>query len=186
MKKKTAALMLISTLVLASIAVTGCTSSTTPSTQSATSAGRLVNYTSAKGFALQYPDTWKKTQPASGNITVMFDLPTNNSNENMNIQVRPTSGARQTLDDYTKQTLSEISKNKTNKLIEDRGNVTLGGNAAHEVIYNTTVSGKPLQVMQVWTFHGNSVYFITYKATPEHYDQYVDTANQMLDSFYFT
>ncbi len=101
MMKKTV-ILLIGAVLLASALTAGCTfnvGNTTPS------ASPTNTYDSAKGFTIKYPSDWSKDVRTSGVVDVVFNLPTNNSTENLNVQVWNASD--ETLSSLTARTTSE-------------------------------------------------------------------------------
>jgi hypothetical protein len=176
MMKKTV-ILLIGAVLLASALTAGCTfnvGNTTPS------ASPTNTYDSANGFTIKYPSDWSKDVRTSGVVDVVFNLPTNNSTENLNVQVWNASD--ETLSSLTAKTTSELQNFSDFKQI-DAGNTTLAGNPAYKVVYTATLNGDLLKVKQIWTVKDGKGYIITYKAAPNNYDAYLSAAQQMMDSF---
>jgi len=176
MTKKTV-ILLICAVLLASALTAGCTfnaGNTTPS------ASPTNTYESAKGFTIKYPSGWSKDVKQSGVLDVVFGVPTNNSTENLNVQVGNASG--ETLSSLTARVTSELQNGSDFKQIE-AGNTTLAGNPAYKIVFTVTVDGNHLKATQIWTVKDGKEYIITYMAAPNNYDTYASTAQQVIDSF---
>jgi PsbP-like protein len=138
-------------------------------------------YDSAKGFTIIYPSDWTKDVPKSGPISVLFRMPTNNSSENVNVQVWNRS-ANETLSCRTASIIAAV-QDFSNYTEISAGNATLGGNEAYMVSYTATYDGDYLKFIEIWTIKQGKEYLITYKADPQNFDTYASTAQQMIDSF---
>jgi hypothetical protein len=65
----------------------------------------------------------------------------------------------------------------------EAGNATLAGAPAYRIVYVATDERDSLKVTEIWVIKDGKEYIITYKATPDNYDKYESTAQQMIDSF---
>jgi serine/threonine-protein kinase len=144
-----------------------------------------ATYESPAGFSIQYPSDWVKNEPQTGAVYVSFGLPTKNPAENLNVLVNA-SGNR-TLSNVSDAAIAEVQRNYPDFAALDRGNTTLGGYPAYEILYTTfTNSGGRLKIMQIWTVKDGYLYALTYKGSSSTFDKYLGTAQQMIDSFQFT
>jgi PsbP-like protein len=174
---KKVAMLLICAVLIVSVSAAGCTSNVGKPTPSAPT----NMYDSAKGFTIIYPSDWTKDVPKSGPISVLFRMPTNNSSENVNVQVWNRS-ANETLSNRTASILAAVQE-FSNYTEISAGNATLGGNEAYMVSYTATYDGDYLKFIEIWTIKQGKEYLITYKADPQNFDTYASTAQQMIDSF---
>jgi serine/threonine-protein kinase len=164
-------------VLLLSLVSAGCTSDVGgPSPSPPTS-----TYSSPKGFVITYPPDWVKDEAKSGPIAVFFDLPTGNAKESLNVQVWNRS-ANDTLENVTADILYGVQALPDYVQIE-AGNATLGGVPSYRIVYTMTDDRDSLKVTEIWAIKGGKEYIITYEATPDNYNKYESTAQQMIDSF---
>ncbi len=180
-----AALFLVAVVMVVAVSTAGCSfniGNTSPS-PSASSAPSLTNtYNSAQGFSMKYPSDWGVDNRTSGPVVVAFVLPTNNDSENLNVQVSNLS-AGETLRSMTSEIIA-ADQNLSNFTQIQAGNATLAGLPAYKIVCTASDSdGNFLKIMQTWTVNAGKGYIITYKAAPNNYDTYANTAQQMIDSF---
>jgi hypothetical protein len=176
MNNKTVVL-LIGIVITLSVLAAGCASNVGNPTPSAPT----NTYASAKGFTIRYPPDWKKDEPKSGAISVLFRMPTNNATENLNVQVWNRS-ANETLGSETDLMLAAV-QDFSNFTEISAGNTTLAGNPAYKVVYTATYDADYIKFSQTWTVKAGKEYIITYKADPKDFDTYASVAQQMIDSF---
>jgi len=138
-------------------------------------------YNSAKGFTINYPPDWVKDEAKSGPIAVFFEMPTGNGKENLNVQVWNRS-TNDSLENVTAETLYGVQALSGFVQIE-AGNATLAGAPAYRIVYTVTDERDSLKVAEIWTIKDGKEYVISYKATPNNYDKYESTAQQMINSF---
>lgn len=86
-----------------------------------------------------------------------------------------------TLDDFTSNVITPVSKVPNYKVISSE-KTTLSGLPAHKIIYIITVQEQDIELMQVWTLKENTSHTFTYRISPENYDTYINIANQVLNS----
>lgn len=78
------------------------------------------------------------------------------------------------------------------KILNQNSSVTLGGLPAHKVIYESTfidISGQSQtsKYMSIWTVLETEVYRLGFTtSSKEQYDQYIETAEKIINSFEFT
>ena len=185
-------------LVVASLLVTGCTSSSSPTatpTAQATATPQptyvpkstpgYLNYTNrSAGVAIQYPSSWKATE-GDVNITVGFSLPGTIVSFDV---VRPDdlSGSKLSLDEYAQLILQELKQNSSfpSFTLLNSSNVTLAGYPAHEFVFTSVLEGITVQYMVEVTIIDNTGYKLSYGATTGVYPDYAATAGNMIASFH--
>jgi serine/threonine-protein kinase len=134
---------------------------------------------------VKYPKTWER-QDLENPITaevVTFISPkqsdTDNFQEKVTISVDKFSG---TLDDLQKSSIQEINNTVSGAKIVDKSVKNLANKEASQVVF-TGKNGKDiLKNMQVVTLKGDQAYTITYTAKIDDYDQFVETAETMINS----
>jgi len=183
---KKSVLLLIAAAIIVSVIAAGCTSNTGTSSPSPSPTN---TYTSAQGFSIKYPSDWGKPQEQQNGKLVVFTLPTNNATENLNVQV-VTLASNATLATVTKNVTSTAQGYRNFVLLSPSENTTLSKLAAANYLYQATVNGDPLNVLQTWTVKDGKAYVITYKAgygdgtvTNNTFFKYKDAAQQVIDSF---
>jgi serine/threonine-protein kinase len=179
-------------LITASISVTGCTMNvTTNSNPKSTTSGNITTYENANyGFSINYPSDWTKQEHipngTGSHVVVLFVLPTNNVSENLNVVVDESIEPSTTLKEQTQANLEQLQQDHPDFKLLESGNTTLAGNPAYKIVYTASANQKFIKAMQVWTLSNGSYYLITYKTGPSNYDKYVETAQQMINSFELT
>jgi len=146
----------------------------------------LVPFTDkAAGFQMQVPQGWTKSQPSpvAGQppIAVIVYLPTNNQSENVFVNNVSANGA--SFDNVTSTNLNTAQNlvNTNQITMQESGLTTWAGQNAYKLVY--TINSSGLQCMQIWTVSNNTVYQLTYNASPQHYTQYLSTVQSMVNSF---
>ncbi|AFW96452.1 Serine/threonine-protein kinase C [Dolichospermum sp. UHCC 0315A] len=137
------------------------------------------------GITIKYPKTWER-QDLENPITaevVTFISPKQNDKDNfqekVTISVDKFSGR---LDDWQKSSIQEINNTVSGAKIVDKSVTNLANKEASKLVF-TGKNGKDiLKNMQVVTLKGDQAYTITYTAKIDDYDQFVETANKMINS----
>ena len=95
-----------------------------------------------------------------------------------------------TLQKYTRVALDGIKTaymGEKIEIISVNQSATLGGQLGYEVIYSTADETDQRKIMDIWTVLENEAYRLTFVADhPEKYDQYINTAKRIVNSFEFT
>jgi hypothetical protein len=140
----------------------------------------------AAGFQMQVPQGWSKDQPTGAQppIAVIVYLPTNNQSESVFVNNVSANGAD--FDNVTSTNLQNAQTLVNNNQItmQESGLTSWAGQNAYKLVY--TINSSGLQCMQIWTVYNGTMYQITYNAQPQHYNQYLSTVTQMINSFQFT
>jgi hypothetical protein len=184
-------------LVVASLFVAGCTSSSSPTatpTAQATATPQptyvpkstpgYLNYTNrSAGVAIQYPSSWTATE-GGVNITVSFSLP--GTVAFSVTQPDDLSGVKPSLDEYAQLGLQDLKQNSsfTSVTLLNSTNTTLAGYPAHEFVFTAVETGVTMQVKAEITIIDNTGYTLVYVATPGVYPDYAATADNMIASFH--
>jgi serine/threonine-protein kinase len=134
---------------------------------------------------VKYPKTWER-QDLENPITaevVTFISPkqsdTDNFQEKVTISIDKFSGR---LDDLQKSSIQEINNTVSGAKIVDKSVTTLANKEASQLVF-TGKNGKDiLKNMQVVTLKNDQAYTITYTAKIDDYDQFVETAEKMINS----
>ena len=142
-----------------------------------------------KDLKIKYAKNWQKNDLL--NIMtgehVIFTSPKQNSvdkyQENISIRVEKLTNPRITLSNYTQAAIAEIKKYYLDAKIIESSSITLANNPAKLVVF----TGKdekvlPIKNLEVWTIDRGNAYIITYKAAPDRYYLFLETAMTMINS----
>jgi serine/threonine-protein kinase len=151
----------------------------------------FLTYTDATyKIKLVYPKEWEKKVGELGTIVAFLSPPESASDtfrENVNIAIEDISSRPMTLDEYTNLSLSQLDQFVQNANVLESGEDTLGGIRAHRLVYTGEMesNGKiyTLKWLQVYTIKNNKVYMFTYTSAEDSYSDYLDSVEQMIDSF---
>lgn len=100
-----------------------------------------------------------------------------------------------TLQSFTEQNLKMIQtpfyQSQGLKILSQNSSVTLGGYPAHKVVYEITSSLNPekpevFKQTSIWTVLETEAYVLEFGDDREQYDQYIKTAEKIINSFGFT
>ena len=159
----------------------------TPTTQPTTS---LSTYDSpAYGIRIKYPAEWTKQEQVMGAVVVFLaptEGPSDIFQENVNIIVQDLSAQPMTLDEYTELGLGQIEQFITDANILDSTTATLAGIPGGRLVYTGKQGQYDLKWMQVWTIKNDKAYVISYTAEIGRYSAFLETVEEMIDSFEIT
>ncbi len=152
----------------------------------------------AEGFRIQYPQNWTMEEGASGTL-VAFKSPQDTGDtflENVNIVIEDISQAgKVTLKDYEDAALAllkEASSKPDANLADikkvDGKEITIDNTPARYIAYTSTFkpNSSKLYSRQYFTIKNGKVYIITYTASQQKPDTFMDLVKSMVDSFQIT
>ena len=129
------------------------------------------------GIRIQYPSDWGRLDlsflEASADID-FYPLDDTSGAKDVRIQVKTLPSQNMTLEQYTNTQIESIE----GQILESNA-TTLAGMKAHQVIF-TNIG---LKTMQVWTLQDDKVYTITYVAEEEDFENDLQVARRMIESF---
>lgn len=142
---------------------------------------------SPEGITIQYPDSWSKLENPNivTNEIVEFTSPQESNSdfrEKLIITGEKLSGSL-SLAEYTNLSKQEIVQQNNNVKIISETDSNLAGRPAYRVVYTFSDEGNQLKRMETWTLKNYRVYSITYEAQAGKYDEYLPTAEKMINSF---
>ena len=155
---------------------------TPPST---TETVKLLTYENlAARVRIKYPSDWEKNSQVEGAIVIFTSPKTDASNKSavLAIGVQDLSAQPVTLEEYTKISLEEFKQTPSMELL-DSSAATLDGKPAHKFIYSMKVGQYTIKNIGIYTIKGNTLYGLTYVAEKSKYDEFLATAQEMIDSF---
>ena len=129
------------------------------------------------GIRIQYPSDWGRLDlsflEASADID-FYPLDDTSGAKDVRIQVKTLPSQNMTLEQYTNTQIESIE----GQILESNA-TTLAGMEAHQLIF-TNIG---LKTMQVWTLQDDKVYTITYVAEEEDFENDLQVARRMIESF---
>ena len=157
---------------------------------------------------LQYPANWDIFEyqdfvDETGELVVRLH-PFEKNHPSIFLLVHFLSPENATLQSFTKQYLKSIQTPIVEggeggdkiKILSQNSSVTLGGLPAHQIVYEITLTGMSgeshtSKTMEIWTVLETEAYELSFKTSSEEnkdqqYDQYLKTAEKIIDSFEFT
>jgi len=155
---------------------------TEPQTTIAQTNSKFVTYDNPTfGVRIQYPSDWGRLDLSfmqdSADID-FYPLADTSLAKNVKIQVHNLPSSNMTLEEYTNSQINPFEE----KLLESN-TTKLAGIPGYEIVF-TSLQG--LKTMQVWTIKDDKAYIITYVAKEEDYENDLQLAQKMIDSFEIT
>ncbi|WP_439151460.1 PsbP-related protein [Winogradskyella sp.] len=141
-------------------------------------------------YSINYPSDWsesdQKPQPSVQFLltTAESSLKEDNFRESINMVTESLQGQIFTPESYAKLSIDQIKLQIPDAKIISNKNVDLGDEKAREVIWsNDFGNGTILQFKQVFVLKNNTAYVLTYSATEQEYNDYLEVADKIIYSF---
>jgi eukaryotic-like serine/threonine-protein kinase len=132
------------------------------------------------GIRIQYPSDWGRLDlsflGASADID-FYPLDDTSGAKDVRIQVKTLPSQNMTLEQYTNTQTKSIE----GQILESNA-TKLAGMEAHQLVF-TNIG---LKTMQVWTLQDDKVYTITYVAEEEDFENDLQVARKMIETFEIT
>jgi len=148
----------------------------------AQSSNWLTYENSQGGFKILYPPDWKWEIPPEINPMVVFLSPPDSFEASAVVFVTVENVADFTLDEYTQLTIEGAKQSPFFSLIES-SKTELAGFSAQKIVYTDQIFSEPINFITVITVADGIGYGVTYLANPDLYSDYLQTGQQMIDSF---
>ncbi|MEL7427699.1 MAG: hypothetical protein AAFN81_32205 [Bacteroidota bacterium] len=142
------------------------------------------------GFEVDYPSTWRLDASKTMGPVVFFYSPPEGDNdqfqENVNLLIQELGSTEIDLKEYTKLTKEQVKDWEAEIIRMDQIKDTEDG--IPEGIYEYTANqfGMELHILQRVKIKDGKAYLLTYTAGQDTYDQYLEVAEGILQSFQFT
>jgi serine/threonine-protein kinase len=137
-------------------------------------------------FTLKYPQNWEVQKESIVGEVAKFISPLEGDRdrfrEEINISVENLKSSSISLEEYTENTLKQISMVLTTEAISPVA-TTLGSNKAIETVYQVERDGLKLEIFQIWTVVKNKAYIVTYTGAKTQSDRYKPIVKKMLQSW---
>lgn len=184
-------LLLVAALLLGSAVVlgTGCSQSD-DSGQAADPRADWGTFTSTEhDFTLAYPLDWSQQEDIMGaEVAVLShrEGPSDTFRENVNVVVYDLADDPLTLEEFWSQSRDYIRDNLADFVLVESGDSSVDGRPAKRLVFTGTQDARQLKFVQVHVMRNSKVYEITFTSEAAAYAAYVDTADEILDSFDLT
>ena len=146
----------------------------------------LTYDSSVYGIRIKYPSDWTKQEQVPGLVAAFLSPQESASDtyqENFGVFIEDLSTQPMTLEEYTELSVTSIEQLITDANILDSSTTTLDGNSAHKVVYTGRLEQYNLKWMQIWTVKDNTAYVLTYVSEVNKYNDFLDTVQEMVNSF---
>lgn len=158
-----------------------------PDNSSSNNTDFLIYENSVDGIEMKYPKNWilqdiKDT--FTGEVANFLSPPKSGSNTfqaELNVEIQ-TLKQPISLAEYTNSKVNEITQFLTNAKIHESHSNTLANYPGHAVVYTGKQEQYSVKRMAVWTLKNNKAYIITYTAEESQYDEFLNTAQAMINS----
>jgi eukaryotic-like serine/threonine-protein kinase len=142
---------------------------------------------------LKYPQDWKieaGAYPSTPDVDIL-QSPSENSADTFNEQVIFNVESLSNpvlLDEYSRDLIDRIQQSLTNfKLLEScETDLNLGGGKTQTICYQGEEEGKEVRYLLAITLQGNRAYYLTYRAEASHYNNFLKSAKDIINSFKVT
>lgn len=146
---------------------------------------QLEHYVSAeKGYALDYPADWKKSDIPQ--LDLILFAPSTQANgyphASMNI-VSEKVGSDVTLDQFYKESAANLQAALKEVNVQKSGSSVVNGISTKWMIYTHTMQGVTFRVIQYFVVANGSIYLITFSVANDAFDSYLPAFEEILRSF---
>jgi eukaryotic-like serine/threonine-protein kinase len=152
-----------------------------------TPASKFLNYeNSSYGIKIKYPESWARqdvANPVTGELVIFLSPKQSDSDKFQEKLTISTETLSSTLDESKNLFIKEIKNSLSGANIVDTSEITLANKRANKLVFTGSNGENRLKNLQVWTLKGDQAYVITYTATIDDYDKFVQTAETMIKSF---
>jgi hypothetical protein len=171
-------------VILASYALTLNAKEEPPQTSVIQPAQQEHYVNAEKGFALDYPANWKKSDIPQ--LDFILFAPSTQANgfphASMNI-VSEKVGAEVTLEQFYKESADNLQKALKDVNVEKSGSSNLSGVPVKWLLYTHNMQGVTFRVIQYFVVANESIYLITFSAANDAFDSYLPAFEEILRSF---
>ena len=145
----------------------------------------LIYQNPTDGIKMKYPKTWIKQEIGTFGDVAKFLSPLKSGSNTFQAQVTiEMENLKQPilLAEYTNSKVNEITQYLTNARIHVSHSTKLANQPAHEVVYSGKQEQYSVKRRAVWLLKNNKAYIITYTADESQYDDFLKTAQEMINS----
>jgi len=137
-----------------------------------------------KKYSLEYPSDWQKKDVQKLDIVLLSPAksPTTPTHATMNA-ISEAVGPVITLDEFYKESVSNLSSQLKDIHIESSGDASLNGTPSKWVLYSHEMQGTKFKVLQYFIVAQENVYLLTFSALADDFDSFRPTFNKIASSF---
>jgi serine/threonine-protein kinase len=138
------------------------------------------------GIKIKYPQSWEIqniNNPITGEVVTFWSPKQYNMNrlqEKLTISVENFSG---TLDEFRESSIKDIKNHMIDAKIVNTNSTLLSHKFANQLVFTGKDGKSRIKNLQVFTLEDDKAYVITYTATIDNYDDFLQTAENMIKSF---
>jgi len=139
-------------------------------------------------FTIDYPNNWEKSVKINNEIILIApkDKDSVSSPAGIVVKVVPTPGKNISANSASKEITSQIQKEHKDFKLESSDAIPVDGKNAVKTTFTATDSKlQNRKAMQIVVSNYENIYIITYKASLDKYNDFENTANDMIKSFKF-
>ncbi|MFB2919475.1 PsbP-related protein [Aerosakkonema funiforme] len=141
----------------------------------------LVYNNSDYPINIKYPKDWNKTEEVELGLKRVKFLPNVSQISQVTVEIEEL-GKLPTLDDYTNSYINDIIQPKPNDNLQ-KSDYSLSKGFGYKLVFNkVNEQGVLTKNMTILTLQNGKAYIITYTAEESQYNQYLETAQRMIDS----
>jgi hypothetical protein len=173
--------------IIASISITNPVPQTKIDETPSRTGGKFIVYDDPElGMRIKYPANWVREKSGFRDVQdFSFSIRSTVTNSSPygggSVKIEIIPAKNRTLEEYTNEELSALKRYSYE--INESTDYTLSSSPAHRAVMTNKVHDN---VMEIWTVKNNTIYKIEYSANSDTYLEYLNQANEMIDSFTFT
>ncbi len=137
-------------------------------------------------FRMSYPSSWQLDE--SGRNKTEFIILSKREKEdsfreNINLIAQDLSNQIMNLESYVALSVDQIKNVVAESKIFESKVITKNGEPVHSIVWSGLLNGKKLKFKQLLFINDNIAYALTLTCEENEYDNYIETADQILNSF---
>lgn len=149
---------------------------------------RLEIYTNTeKGYSLEYPSDWKKSDVPQ--LDLVLFAPSKENNENPHASANIVSekvGGSITLEQFYSESAANLKSALKDVQVEKSGSSALSGVPSKWVLYTHVLQGVKFRVMQYFVVAEETIFLITFSSSAQDFDYYRPDFERIANSFKIT
>ncbi len=138
------------------------------------------------GVQISYPSDYTTKENFMGTVVAIISPQEGSSDdfrENLNVLEQDLLDSSTTLEEYTQLNMDQLQTVMNDFHLIRKGDTTLAGHPAYEVVYTASQGQIDAKYHQVWTVVDDRAYIITATGTVQQYDNYSAVFDDMIASF---
>lgn len=172
-------------VLLICVGLSGCTEQTSKNGETTEeSEGGFFTYENTQyDVRIKYPDTWaKKEDYVANSIVTFFPDPNDAIKGSFTVSVLELEESMD-MEWFKQAHIENLSLLLTDINITYNASATLAGFPGHALIFTFRQGIYTFKQKEIWTIQSNKLYLLTYSVDQVKYSEYMDTVEQMINSF---